>query len=95
MIELTIETKNLPENQSFKDLLLSMLTKAFSRKKEVKSVMVVVSKTDDARVPYSVEMNLEETNSTTLQSKAVSVNYLSAFSQALNRMERQLEKKRA
>jgi len=95
MIELTIETKNLPENQSFKDLLLSMLTKAFSRKKEVKSVMVVVSKTDDARVPYTVEMNLEETNSTTLQSKAVSVNYLSAFSQALNRMERQLEKKRA
>lgn len=95
MMNLKVETSNLPESQSFKDLILSLLKKAFSKKKDIKSVLVVVSKNEDARAPFVVEMNLEEENEAPLKTTAVSINYLSAFSQALKRMERQLEKRRA
>lgn len=94
MLELIVKTPDLPENQSFIDLIKSMISKRFSRKKEVKSVLVVLSRTDDHRVPFKAEMQLEDEDGT-LTSNALSVNTLSAFSQALARMERQLEKKRA
>lgn len=95
MMKLEVVTANLPENKSFKDLIVSLLNKAFSKKKSIKSIHVVVSQSEDKRVPYIVEMNLEEENHDTLKSKAVSANSLAAFSQALTRMERQLEKRRA
>lgn len=94
-MKLEVVTANLPENQSFKALILSLLKKAFSKKKTIKSVHVVLSQSEDKRVPYIVEMNLKEENEDLLKSSAVSANYLTAFSQALNRMERQLEKRRA
>jgi len=93
MMNLTIETNNLPENQSFKDFIYSLVTKAFAKKKSIKSLLVVVSRNKDARVPFHVELNLEEENEQLLTTKAESANYIAAFSQALTRMERQLEKR--
>ncbi len=95
MMNIKVETPNLPESKSFKDLILSLLKKAFSKKPDIKSVLVVVSINDDVRTPYSVEMNLEEENEAPIQTKAASANSLAAFSQALKRMERQLDKRRA
>lgn len=94
MLELKVQTPDLPENQSFIDLIKSMITNRFSRKKEVKSVLVVVSLTKDARVPYKAEMQLKNEKGI-FTTKASSANSLSAFSQALARMERQINKQRA
>ncbi len=95
MMDLKVETTNLPESQSFKDLILSLLKKTFSKKEEIKSVLVMVSRNEDVRAPFTVKMNLEEENEETLVTSAVSINYLAAFSQALKRMEAQLAKRRA
>lgn len=94
MLELKVQTPNLPENQSFIELIKSMISKKFSRKKEIKSVLVVLSRSEDARVPFKAEMELEDEHGK-LMTNASSANSLSAFSQALARMERQLDNKRA
>jgi len=94
MLELKVQTPDLPENQSFIDLIKSMISKKFSRKKEIKSVLVVLSRTADSRVPFRADMELVDEHGM-LISNASSVNSLSAFSQALARMERELHRKRA
>lgn len=95
MLNLRIETPDIPENQSFIDLIRSMISKRFSKKTNIESVLVVVAKTTDSRVPFSATMELEAKDKSVLISKAASINSLTAFSQALARMERQLDKKRA
>lgn len=94
MLELKVKTPDNTENQSFIELIKSMIAKKFSLKKEIKSVLVVLSRNEDARIPFKAEVELEDEQGT-LTTNASSVNSLAAFSQALARMERQLDKKRA
>lgn len=95
MLNLRIETPDIPENPSFIELIKSMISKRFSKKSDIESVLVVVSKTTDSRVPFSATMELEAKDHSIIKTKAASINSLTAFSQALARMERQLENKRA
>ena len=95
MLDLIIKTPNLPDNPSFIKLIKSIVAKKFSRKKNYHSLTIVMSTTDDRRVPFSAEIELLDNESQIIKAKAASINTLSAFSQALARMERQMDKKRA
>ena len=95
MLKVTIETQNVPEKQSFMDLIKSMISKRFSTKKEVKEVTVLVMKNEGSRTPFQALLKLETEDKLMLETDANSINYLTAFSQALAKMEKQYDKKRA
>jgi len=92
---LTINTKDIPENQSFRNLIKSLVSRIFSNEETVESIHLEVTKTTDSMVPFNVEVNLQAEGSKALKTTAASSNYLTAVSQALSRMEQQIERTRA
>jgi len=95
MKNLIVETSNVPDSQSFRALIIAMIRKRFAKRKEITRLKVVISSTNNLAVPFEANIDMELGQKDHIQTKAVSINYLSAFSQALARVERQLNKKRA
>lgn len=94
-IDLKISTPN-PENESLIGLIKSMICKNFGSNQDINSIEVILSEEDDARIPYRTTIDLVLGSSkASIQTESSSAHYLSSFTQALSRMERQLGKAEA
>lgn len=89
-IDLKISTPS-PKNESLIGLIKSLICKNFGSNQDINSIEVVLSEEDDVRIPYRTTIDLVLGSSkASLQTESSSAHYLSSFTQALSRMERQL-----
>jgi len=84
---------SIQESKSISGLILSMIKKSLGRYKHLDEVQIEVSQTEDVRVPIEVNISSYLENGEQILTTSASANYLSAFSQALARMERQMQKR--
>jgi hypothetical protein len=88
MMILTFETQDKNEYKSFRGLFSSMIQSRFPE--HFCHMEVAIMNSDDSRVPYKVNLKVEEE----LYVSAVSSNIISAFTQALNRLQVKLPEDR-
>lgn len=92
-IALKIDTINLPQDDSFISLIKSILCKNIGSNGDISSILVQIAKVDDVRIPYKTTIDLVLNSSkASLQSESSSAHYLSSFTHALSRMQRQLSR---
>lgn len=90
MMTIEVQTPNLPKDGTFEQLAKSMTLKAFDHISSVKAATLILGKSQDARVQFKAQVVLTLANNQQLQSEASSIHHLTAFTQALSRMERQI-----
>lgn len=93
MTKVSIKVNKLEEEQSLSGLFQSMILKRLGEYNILQEVQIEVQNTDDSRVPIKVSLKSCLINGEIVNSSAASINYLSAFTQALARMERQMQKR--
>lgn len=93
MMKVSIKVNKLEEEQSLSGLFQSMILKRLGEYNILQEVQIEVQNTDDSRVPIKVSLKSCLINGEIVNSSAASINYLSAFTQALSRMERQMQKR--
>lgn len=88
---LKVNSNNTTQENPFTQLAKSMTQKALGHQSQVKTVTITLGKSDDHRVPFKASIELCKNDGLTLHSSSQSIHELTAFTQALTRMERKVE----
>ena len=91
-MNLYLETINFEKFDALENFIRSLAQKRFASLEFISSIHVNMKKTDDPRIPWTSELELRPVEGEVLFAEAHSANYISAFSQSVVRMERQVEK---
>lgn len=89
---LHLETINFQKFDALEKFIKSLAEKRFGKLKFISSINVYIKKTDDPMVPWKSEIELKPIKGAPLFAESSSANYISAFSQSVNRVQRQVEK---
>ncbi len=95
MKKLSIIVNDLEKTEMLESLFQSMLMRSLDKYHSIKEVAVEVSSSEDARVPYEVTIIAKLEEGAEIKSNAGSANHIAAFSQALARMERRMNRNQA
>ena len=93
-MNLKLETVNFQSFEALEKLINSLAKKRFGKLKFISSIKVFIKKQTDPRVPWKAEIELKPVNGAPLFAESQSSHYITAFSQSVNRISRQLEKYR-
>ena len=91
-MQLTLQTINFQTFEALENFVNSLAQKRFGKLDFVQSINVYIKKSNDPIVPWVSEIELKPIKGAAIYSEAQSANYLSAFSQSVTRMQRQIEK---
>ncbi|NNE26321.1 MAG: HPF/RaiA family ribosome-associated protein [Saprospiraceae bacterium] len=91
-MQLTLQTINFQKFEALENFVNSLAQKRFGKLDFVQSINVYIKKTNDPIVPWVSELELRPVKGAPIFAESQSANYLSAFSQSVNRMQRQVEK---
>jgi len=92
MMELTININNNSQTESYTALIISMIKQRFSGVKDISNVDVQINESQDSRVPWMAVVTCSNSSDELLKAESSSANFLSAFTQALSKLERKLDK---
>jgi ribosome-associated translation inhibitor RaiA len=91
-MNLNIETVNFQSFEALENLINGLAIKRFGKMKFISSIKVFIKKQTDPRVPWKAEIELKPIHGASLYAESESSHYLTAFSQSVNRVQRQLDK---
>lgn len=91
-MNLVLETVNFQSFEALENLVTSLAQKRFGKLKFISSIRVFIKKQSDPRVPWKAEIELKPVKGAPLYAESQSSHYLTAFSQSINRVQRQLDK---
>ena len=90
-MSLTINFINADKNEAIESFITSMIKKSFPDRSDINNIVVNLLAQADKRVPWKCTIHVfSDHNNVMTDSQAA--NYLTAFSQALNRCKRQWDK---
>lgn len=88
---LTVNFINTERSEAIEKIIRSMIEKTFTDSPNIKDVIINIQTQSDHRVPWKCSIHIiGESQNTNAESQAA--NYLTAFSQALMRVQRHWEK---
>lgn len=91
-MKLNLETINFQKFDALENFITKLTQKRFGKLKFISTINVYIKKTDDPVVPWKSEIELKPIKGAPLFAESESANYISAFSQSINRAQRQVEK---
>ena len=80
-------------NSAIENFIRSLVQKTFSNHRDISDVVVNLYAQNDPVVPWKCHIHVTQSGGELSSSESVAANYLTAFSQALNRVKRQFEKR--
>jgi len=91
-MNLKLETINFQSFEALEKLVKSLANKRFGKLNFISSINVFIKKQSDPRVPWKAEIELKPINGAPMYAESQSSHYLTAYSQSIIRVQRQLEK---
>ena len=88
----TINFINTDYNPAIEQFITSLVNKSFEKEEKVKELLVNLQIQKNSMVPWKCTIYLNAEEETLLNSESQAANYLTAFSQALVRINRLWEK---
>ncbi len=93
-MKLNLETINFQKFDALENFVRKLTQKRFGKLNFITTINIFIKKTDDPRVPWKSEIELKPVKGAPLFAESSSANYISAFSQSINRVQRQVDKYR-